>query len=430
MESKFRYETMDEEEGEEGGWFGYIKVVQIFRTIGDGAFANNRLQQAALRPFDILFSKTARRAYLTTLLLIFGTTVLLGLAVIAYTLFYWSYIPRIGFERTIYLQFDNVFSASDSRYDGAGNPYGTIGLSPDIVSLQRYDVQVELTLPRTPDNRNAGNFMLEAAMFAPGTMIDPVKDTILPGAADVDNRLAFSRRPAILSYRSWIMEYIYRLTELHWYLLGLRQETEKLKISMWENVEFPRGWRNLPATMRLDIQSSDRMQVYSAEAIFKARFRGLRWLMYNHRIISAFVFITGFWTTEMIFAGLAWAALSIYLQPHPQENMSEDSSGNAVPIKQESQEGKMNLSDTERTFPTSSRQQPLRYESPNIKQEEYEDAVLLPESSTRATEADDEEDDPEMYRDSGLGTSLESGTNRRDSMRRRKGRTTPDDELR
>ena len=325
-----------------------------------------------------------------------------------------------------------MFDPSSSRYESTGNPYGMVTLSPDIVSLQRYDVSVELTLPRTPDNRDAGNFMLEAAMFAPGAPIDPLKEVLVPGSADADNRLAFSRRPAILSYRSAPVEYICKLMELPWYMIGWRDEAEKLTVSLWESVQFPRGWRNVPSTMRLDIQSTHRMQVYAAKAMFRARFGGLRWLMYNHRIISAIVFITGFWITELIFAGLAWAGFSFYMEAPPKQGQSVWAREYNERIKQEKEdEHETKLSDTERTFPSSSKQPVLKYESPGIKQEEEDEPVVLPEAPNRAIEADDEDEDEDadIILDSGLGTSMESSAGRRDSMRKRRGRTKSQDEL-
>ncbi len=329
----------------------------------------------------------------------------------------------------MHLQFDNVYDVSDKRYDGAGNPYGVVKLAPDLVSLQKYDVVVELAMPRTPGNRDLGNFMVEATMYAPGSIIDPVKDTLLPGAAAADNRLARSRRPAILPYRSVVVEYLHRLTQLHLYILGWRDETDKLRISMWEGLEFVRGLRNVPATMRLEIQSTQRMQIYSTKAHFRARFTGLRWLMYNHRMFSAAIFVTSFWTTEMLFTGLAWAAISLYLQsPHP-EPKAEPPEDRAERIKQEEDEKTFNpeLSDTERTFPTASNQQPLRYESPRVKQEQDEDSFVMPEATNRATEADDEDEDADVFLDSGIGTSLESSVSRRDSIRKRRGRARSGD---
>ena len=298
-----------------------------------------------------------------------------------------------------------------------------MALTPDIVSAQRYDVYVELTLPRTPDNRDTGNFMLEASMYAAGSFVDPVKESVVPGAAEADNQLALSRRPAILPYRSSAVELLYRLTELHWYLLGWRSEADKLRVSMFEGIEFARGWRNVPSTMRFVIQSTHRMQIYSAKAVFRARFRGLRWLMYNHRIISAVIFVSTFWVTELLFAGLAWAALSFFMQQPSQDTKSETAQHESQRIKQEEDEDEQaTLSDTERTFPTSSKQQALRYESPAIKQEDDGETVVLPEAANKDTEADDEDEDADVFLDSGLGTSLDSSASRRDSVRRRRGR--------
>lgn len=386
-----------------------------------------------LKPYHIATSRPARRAYLTTVLVILTGLTLFGLAVVAYTLFYWNYIPRIGFSRVAHLQFDNVYPSGHSRFDQAANPYSTVELGRDVVSGQRYDVRLVLELPRTRDNREAGNFMVEAALFASGAgILDGVKEGLAPGLAEKDNRLAVSRRPGILVYKSLPLEWITRFLRLPWYLLGLRRESEVLTVGLWEGLEFERGWRNVPATMRVEIQSIGRMQVYSAKVEWRARFRGLRWMMYNHRIISAAVFITLFWTTEMLFAGLAWAGVSLVMQSPPAEQETKTGTSNGRPIKQEPalDDGskRLEMSDTERTFPSSSKHEPLRYQSPKeeedggprIKQEE-EDAA-----PAKATEADDEDEDVDFI-DSGLGTSMESSAARRDSIRRRKWKVDRDD---
>ncbi|KAF2487587.1 putative adipose-regulatory protein-domain-containing protein [Neohortaea acidophila] len=385
------------------------------------------VKNTLLKPFDYILSQTAIRAYLTTFLFLLTSLLLLAAAVTAYVLFYYTYIPRIGFERTIHLQFDDVYRPDDSRF--VANPYGSVSLVGDLVSAQRYDVSIELLLPRTRENRDAGNFMLDAILYAPGSVIDPLKDTLVPGQAEADNRIARSRRPAILAYRSPIVDQLYKMTELHWYLLGWRKEAESLTVGIFEGVEFDRGWRNVPSTMTLAVQSTTRLQIYSAKAVFKARFRGLRWMMYNHRIISAIVFTLAFWVTEMVFTGIAWAAVSYYLAP-PQQTKAEEMHEVAVGVKKESdlEDGEPVLSDTERRFPTSSKQPPLRYESPRIKQEDEEDETVilpLPENVGKATEADDEDDedeDADVFVDSGIGTSMESSAGRRDSVRRRRGR--------
>jgi len=86
------------------------------------------------------------------------------------------------------------------------------------------------------------------------------------------------------------------------------------------------------------------------------------------------------------------------------------------------------LSDTERTFPTLSNQQPLRFRSPEIKEEKKEedagDGVRLQDVPPLTNlEADDEDEDGDYFLDSGIGTSMESGSGSRPgSMRKRRGR--------
>lgn len=274
-------------------------------------------------------------------------------------------------------------------------------------------ISVELLAPteRSAPMPNDGNML--STIGADRSDIAPSNTTTL---------LARSRRPAILPYRSRPIELLFKATELPWYVLGLRSETSTLRIPAFERVTFARGWRNIPSILRLEVQSTHRLQIYSAIASFRARFRGLRWIMYNHRIISAVIFISTFWITEVIFAGLAWAALSFYL------SSGQDMKQEERRIKEEpEEEGPPRLSDTERTFPTLRGQAPLRYTSPTeaeIKREPQDEERILPvsEVAANAAEADDEDEDVDFF-DSGIGTSLESsGPARRESMRRRMGR--------
>ncbi|KAK5105789.1 hypothetical protein LTR62_002151 [Meristemomyces frigidus] len=410
------------------------------------------VKSVVLTPIRIALSKTALRAYLTTILVVGTGITLLGVAIAAYVLFYWSYIPRIGFERPINLQFDNVLphasSGSGLLNPASAHPYGVINLYPDIVGAQVYDVAIELTLPRTPENVEAGNFMLEAKLLAPNDgPLNTIAERIrAPGTTEEAGVLASSRRSAILQYRSPLIDLLYKLTEVHWYMLNVRSESDRLRITMFEGVEFSRGWRNVPRTMRVEVQSTGRLRIYTAKAVFRARFQGLRWVMYNYRFISAAVFISGFWMTELVFAGLAWAVLAVFAAPTLQETKAEQLDEIAGRIKNEPAEDEeadtpLKLSDTERTFPTLSGQQPLHYQpqhTPSIKHEQVDDGegstVLVPEYVSKATEADaeDEEEDEDeefSFRDSGLGTGVEgSGPQRGDSVKRRRGRTKREEE--
>lgn len=315
-------------------------------------------------------------------------------------------------------------------------------LSPELISQQRYDISIELTMPRTPTNTQAGNFMLDAALYAPsekGVTSNPL-ETLKSGLMlgfDSASILARARRPAIMTYYSKEVELMHKTSQLHWFWLGVRREAETISVSLFEGVEFEKGWRNVPGSMRIEVQAQRprSLQFYDAKVVFKARFRGLRWIMYNHRIISAVVFIASFWATEMVFASAAWVVLSWIIfgggdedeetsvKVKREQDVSDDQ------IKEESK-----MSDTERSFPTYGSQPPLRYTSP-IKKEEPTSPDLLsaiPLSNDADIEDEDADfvlDDAERWRDSGLGTSMESSGGRNESIRRRRSKQRQGTEL-
>ena len=112
--------------------------------------------------------------------------------------------------------------------------------------------------------------MIDLQLFAPAA---PGIEKVEPAAL-----LAHQRRPAILTYHSFAMEHIHRAVALPWYILGFRQESEVLDLSLMEEATFSRGWRNVPSSARVELQSDGKLQVYSVELAFKARLRGLRYV--------------------------------------------------------------------------------------------------------------------------------------------------------
>lgn len=68
-----------------------------------------------------------------------------------------------------------------------------------------------------------------------------------------------------------------RMARLPLYVVGWRREAETLEVPMMEKLEFARGARNLPQSLRLEIQSDGKLQIYSARVEFRARFTGLRY---------------------------------------------------------------------------------------------------------------------------------------------------------
>lgn len=86
-----------------------------------------------------------------------------------------------------------------------------------------------------------------------------------------------SRRPAILTYTSPLIDISSKISFMPLYVLGWKREAERLVVRMMEGVEFSRGAHNIPETLRLELNSKEEMQVYQAKVTFRTRFTGLRY---------------------------------------------------------------------------------------------------------------------------------------------------------
>ncbi|KAF2663724.1 hypothetical protein BT63DRAFT_430007 [Microthyrium microscopicum] len=358
---------------------------------------------AVLKPLRYATSKPAQRVYLGTLFFLLTGLTLLGFAITAYLLFYYSYVPIRGFSQPIYLQFEP-----------GKHPYGIVQLQKGhVVSDQPYDVDVHLNLPRTPTNTAAGNFMIDVQLFAPSSTT---------WTENTPKVLVAERRPAIMTYHSPTLEHVYKAVELPLYITGWRKEAEKLTVPLLEGVEFARGWQTVPTSVRIELQSATPLQVYEMTIAFRARLRGIRYMMINYRL-SSFVFFTSiFWSVEMTIAACIWVGLSFVFT-------GKQSQQPAVEQKSEPQikaEGDI--------LPETNAEPSSPPATPRIKDENDPESVL--ETYPQATEADveDEEAGPgsshkARYSDSGLGTSFESshGSARRDVVRRRSSKNLTED---
>jgi seipin len=310
------------------------------------------------------------------------------------------------------------------------NPYGIAPLDSSLVSQQPYDIIVSLNVPRSPPNLAQGNFMLSLSLLPPTykPALQVSSTSILKSANTVSQEevLFFSRRPAILTYTSRLVSLSERLLALPLYILRLRQESEILHIPMAESQSFPKGWKNVPGYVMLELQAGQEVQVYDVRVLFTARFGGLRWLMYNHRIISFLIFTSSFWFSEVLFTILGWLAVRAIFSPKQEVKKelvkAEDTDG-SVKVEGAEETDEPDLSDTPRTFPTYGRQAPLRY-VPKVKEEDSGE-FIMDETTIQplAAEADDEdEEELEAYkggRDSGIGTSFSEGGERSGIARRR-----------
>jgi seipin len=388
-------------------------------------------------------------------------------------LFYYNYVPQLGLEATLHLQY------GDALY-----PHATTSLESSALSSQQpYDINLELHLPRTPNNLAAGNFMLNLSLLSrpSSTTSAPALSAVLPNSSSI---LAHSRRPAILPYQSPLLSVTQNIIALPWHTLGLKDlDANILSVPMFELVSFPRGWRNVPGAVKLELQSDHTLQVYGAKVVFKARFEGLRYILYNYRILSFAVFTSCFYMVSLASMSMAWLMIGSFLssdstkpkkEPNEQKRIKQEEGDNPVSnghLKEERQSDHSsdesglsvsNISDNATTFPTLGRQMPLRFPAHrptdsaaggtstssskiDIKREPEDEriieaTIIEPLVFTGPSEAGDDEDEDEDESevrgrdhggDSGIGTSMESEGARDSAMglqRRRSrlsGQTTP-----
>ncbi|KAJ5135266.1 Survival protein SurE-like phosphatase/nucleotidase [Penicillium bovifimosum] len=294
------------------------------------------ITDALFAPFRALVSKSALRLYLNTLLFMGAAALLIGISAVAYGIFYFKFIPTVGLQREVHLQFGD-----------SDHPWGIAHFDSEFVPFQAYDVSVTLELPRTPENLDAGNFMLDLTLFS-----SRPASSLVPGPNN--EPISHSRRPAIMTYASPLVDVARRAARMPLYVVSWYRESETLVVPMMEHLEFAKGTKNLPQGLQLEIQSDRRMQIYSAKVDIRARLTGLRWVMYHWKITSFVVFSSLFWSVSMLSASLTWLAMTWILESMPKEVIKEESED---VIKEESEDG-----DSE--------------ESPEVKKEESETRLL------------------------------------------------------
>ncbi|KAM0817080.1 putative Seipin [Seiridium cardinale] len=251
------------------------------------------------RPIRAATTPGAQRLYLSTFLFVTTSLLLLLVAATVYPIFYYTYVPKKVVSIPVHLQ-----------YNAGLNPFGVTSLQKDLMLETAYDVTVSLTMPRSPPNTDRGNFMV--ALFATRSSLEnPAQSFTIPQDPyrhiNPSNVVFSSRRPALVPYTDPLVSLASRVLFLLWHVFAPTSEKVELQIPMGELVEFR---EQLPLSLLLDVQAGQTLQVYTAQIELVARLSGIRWMMYNHRLISFVVGTTFFWLAEMLWMGLTWLALA------------------------------------------------------------------------------------------------------------------------
>ena len=303
--------------------------------------------------------------------------------------------------------------------------------------------------------------MVDLSLLSPTVPTSSPADLVSSAIASTNTSasvLARSRRPAILTYASTIVDTASTLSGIPWYMMGWKKESEVLEVTMFEGVEFSKGWKNIPDMVKVVVEADKKMQFYDVGVKIVARFGGLRYkllqnrtpfrraslksifssyLLYNHRILSYIFFTATFYLLSILSTFLAYVAISSFVSPSSSPPPKDEPQASVKAENSDTDSETFNplstsdFSDTSRSFPTLGRQMPLHFSSRGdaLKHEEEDRQRIKEEEEIERTtgihplvaEADDEdeEDNVAAWRDSGIGTSLEEGDRRGVQKRRR-----------
>ncbi|KAH0604338.1 uncharacterized protein H6S33_006715 [Morchella sextelata] len=233
-----------------------------------------------LAPLRVASSKPARRAYITTFLLTTSATFLLLVAAATYVAFYMNYIPDLSHRHMLHLQ-----------YSPNKHPTALLKLPPATTKAnQHYIITLHLHLPTTPSNLALGNFMTSITLLSP-----------------TNAAITTSRRPTTLTHRTQLLETLDTLLRAPLYLSGLQSQSQRLAVTLVDG-SFPQQI----ATVKVVLEAEG-VGVYGAEVEFTAQLEGLRWWMWNRRVLSFLVATALFWGFEVGAMAVVWWAAWAYL---------------------------------------------------------------------------------------------------------------------
>jgi hypothetical protein len=148
-----------------------------------------------------------------------------------------------------------------------------------------------------------------------GVVIPAGKD---PGVVVV----AAARRPAMLTYHAPLVEMARQVLRMPLWVIGWGREQEMLKVKLMEGVTFnaKKGVRaGVPSALKLEVQhrgwEGGIVEVYDAQVVFVARFYGLRYLLYHHRILSFLTLTPLFFFTSLAATLTTFFLLTLFTSP-------------------------------------------------------------------------------------------------------------------
>ena len=187
--------------------------------------------------------------------------------------------------KDIVIKFDEIETATII-------PHAFIDLQKLDIKLgigEYYEVVVEIDLPESYANREAGIFMLNLTMYAENM-----------------TRIATAGRPLLLKFKSNFLTYIQTFVFFPFYFLGLIQEEQTIRTVMFEN--FQENFKLQTKAIYVSI-SSPKVEIYDSSMHFSLKPQGLDRLILHWPWSSRLVMIALFMVSFTLLAVLILQAM-------------------------------------------------------------------------------------------------------------------------
>lgn len=245
----------------------------------------------------------ARQKVLQTGLVLCVLGLLLWTSSFLYGTFYYSYMPLATYSTPVHYYYRADCDSSASilcSFPIANVSLLRSGKHQAMTYGQPYRISLELEMPESPDNQELGMFMVSMTCYSRGgqTVTSSLRSASQP-------RSASSSRFTMLRYRSDLLRVLRTLFFLPVYLSGAAEQRQLVEVELHSDYVDNSHQPSIGAVIGIH---SHRVQIYSAHLYIHAHYTGIRYLLFNFPLMSAFVGVAS------NFAFLSVLLLFSYLQ--------------------------------------------------------------------------------------------------------------------
>ncbi|XP_046903907.1 seipin-like isoform X2 [Hypomesus transpacificus] len=233
--------------------------------------------------------QTRQRVLQAGVMLIF-VTLLLWISSFLYGTFYYSYMPLATYSTPVHY-FHRV--GCESSTSVCSFPIANVSLlrhgKHQVMTYGLpYRICLELQMPESPANQELGMFMVSMNCYSRG-----------------GQTVSSSIRSTMLHYRSGLLRSLGTLLFLPAYLSGAAEQRQLVEVELYSDYVDNSCFPSIGAVIEIH---SHRVQIYSAHLYIHAHYTGIRYLLFNFPLVSAFVGVAS------NFAFLSIILLSGYLR--------------------------------------------------------------------------------------------------------------------